>query len=125
MADYVTTAQTFLFFHYCILVLDPPKPTVDAKKKIILVSRDVNLTCQATGTRISNVQWYKRARPLSMQEQAVSKQLNVDGETWINTLMLKNVRIHQAGWYECRVFEKNEAFGFWSTRVKLNVIGKN
>lgn len=97
---------------------------MDARQKVILVSRDVSLTCQATGTRISNVQWYKRARPLSMQQQVVTKGLNLNGETWINTLMLKNVRIHQAGWYECRVFETNEAFGFWSTHVKLNVIGK-
>lgn len=109
---------------YCILVLDPPKPTVDAREKVILVSRDVNLTCKATGTRISHVQWYKRARPLSMQQQAVSKELNLNGKTWINTLVLKNVQINQAGWYECRVFESNEVFGFWSTHVKLNVIGK-
>lgn len=109
---------------YCILVLDPPKPAVDARQKHILVSRDVNLTCKATGTRISYVQWYKRARPLSMQQQAVIKELNLNGETWINTLVLKNVQINQAGWYECRVFETNEAFGFWSTAVKLNVISK-
>ena len=59
-----------------------------------------------------------------MQQQAASKELNIDGETWTNTLVLKNVQTNQAGWYECRVFEINEASWFWSTRVKLNVIGK-
>lgn len=59
-----------------------------------------------------------------MQQQAVIKELNLNGETWINTLVLKNVQINQAGWYECRVFETNETFGFWSTAVKLNVISK-
>ena len=97
---------------------------MDARQKVLLVSRDANLTCKATGTRISNVQWYKRARPLSMQQQAISKELNLNGETWINILVLKDVQVNQAGWYECRVFETNEAFGFWSTHVKLNVIGK-
>ena len=109
----------------CNLVLDPPKPAVDARQKHSLVSRDVNLTCKATGTRILNVQWHKRARPLSMQQQTISKELKLNGETWINTLVLKNVQINQAGWYECRVFETSEPFGFWSTHVKLNVIGKN
>lgn len=109
---------------YLILLSDPPKPTVDARQKEILVSRDVNLTCKATGTRISYVQWYKRARSLSMQQQAVRKALNLNGETWTNTLVLKNVQMNQAGFYECRVFETDQDFGFWSTHVKLSVLGK-
>lgn len=59
-----------------------------------------------------------------MQQQAVRKKLNLNGETWTDTLVLKNVQMNQAGFYECRVFENNEDFGFWSTHVKLSVLGE-
>lgn len=61
-----------------------------------------------------------------MQQQAVSKELNLNGETWTNTLKLKHVQMNQAGYYlyECRVFETDQDFGFWSTHVKLKVLSR-
>lgn len=112
----------FLYIQYAFP--DPPRPIVDKRVKNSLANHDANLTCQATGTRISSVQWYKWARRLSLQHQSVRRQLNMDKQTWTNTLMLKNVQMNQAGWYECRVFETGQNYGFWSTHEKLNVIGK-
>ena len=113
-----------LIFSLEYTFLDPPRPIVDQRVKNTLVNQDVNLTCQATGARILSVRWYKWARRLPLQHQNVRRQLNIDKETWTNILMLKNIQMNQAGWYECRVFETGQNYGFWSTHEKLNVIGK-
>ena len=97
---------------------------MDQREKTIFVNRDANLTCKATGTRIASVQWYKWAKKLSIQQQVVTKELNLNGETWTNTLTLKNVTMDQAGWYECRVFETGQDYGFWSSHEKLKVLGR-
>lgn len=60
-----------------------------------------------------------------MQRQVVRKELNLNGETWTNTLMLKNVQMNEAGWYECRVFETGQDYGFWSSNERLKVLGRN
>lgn len=104
---------------------DPPKPNVTARYQGVVVHRDKNLTCTAKGKSISSVQWYKSARPLSMQQQEVRRQYDIEeGEIWSNTLLLENVTKKQVGWYECRAFLTSQKFGFWSAHVNLSVLGR-
>lgn len=101
---------------------DPPRPTVDQRQKTVFRNWDTNLTCKATGSRIASVLWYKWAQRLSSQQQTIQRQSTINGQTWTNILTLKEVQMNQSGWYECRVFEIDQNYGFWSTHVKLKVL---
>ena len=95
------------------------------QKKIVFLHGNVSLTCKATGKKIASVWWYKWAQRLPSQQQLIKRESAIRGDTWTNTLTLKNVQKNQGGWYECRVFETDLNYGFWSTHVKLNVRGMN
>lgn len=127
--SYVCRARSPRFYKYIGRIIvtprlqNPPKPNVTARYQGVVVHRDKNLTCTAKGKNISSVQWYKSARPLSMQQQEVRRQYDIEeGEIWSNTLLLKNVTKKQVGWYECRAFLTSQKFGFWSAHVNLNVL---
>lgn len=100
----------------------PPSPRVRESEKNVFLHGNVSLTCKATGKKIESVWWYKWAQRLPSQQQLIKRESSaIRGDTWTNTLTLKNVQKNQSGWYECRVFETDLNYGFWSTHVKLNV----
>lgn len=110
----------------CIFLDPPPSPSVREAEKNVFLHGNVSLTCKATGKKIASVWWYKWAQRLPSQQQLIKREsAAIRGDTWTNTLTLKNVQKNQSGWYECRVFETDLNYGFWSTHVKLNVRGMN
>ncbi|CAH3127131.1 unnamed protein product, partial [Porites lobata] len=98
---------------------------VDQRLKTIFVNGDANLTCTASGPSIQSVQWYKWAQKLSMLQQVVTKKEFNNGDVWNNTLVLRNVQMNQAGWYECRIYQRSGDEYFYSIHEHLNVLGKN
>lgn len=109
----------------CIFLDPPPSLSVREEEKNVFLHGNVSLTCKATGKKVASVWWYKWAQRLPSQQQLIKRESAIRGDTWTNTLTLKNVQKNQSGWYECRVFETDLNYGFWSTHVKLNVRGMN
>ena len=59
-----------------------------------------------------------------MLQQLVTKKEFNNGDVWNNTLVLRNVQMNQAGWYECRIYQRSGNEYFYSIHEYLNVLGK-
>ena len=59
-----------------------------------------------------------------MLQQVVTKKEFNNGHVWNNTLVLRNVQMDQAGWYECRIYQRSGNGYFYSIHEHLKVLGK-